>query len=369
MGPEPDIHVLRTLHSISNRLSPFHTLRRSIENVNSVREAVNRLSPDIILSCGSDGIGFNTYHAAISMNRPSLTYLGDTWLTQAWRSLSNYDPWIDIARGGRRPGINRVFKRGLGWIGQVCSGLIRNETPPRFAPVTAISQFVLDDLRSALPPMQHLGDVPFTYVPLDHSFFGADGEPVGHDGSRATAFRAIFVSRVEKLKGPDVALAAVAEAVKYGVNVTLTIAGMQIEAMRPELELLAGSLGIHDRVRFAGTPDTTGLIQLYRSHDVFLFPSRIVEGLGLVNCEAQACGLPIIGTADSGAAEVIQHNETGFRVAINDHEAMANHLGELANDRSLWERLSANALKSAKRFHPETILDTLEAALLTQVQQ
>jgi hypothetical protein len=47
---------------------------------------------------------------------------------------------------------------------------------------------------------------------------------------------------------------------------------------------------------------------------------------------------------------------------------MARYLGELAADRGLWERMSAKALESSKRFHPEKILDTLEAALYDVVR-
>jgi glycosyltransferase involved in cell wall biosynthesis len=334
-------------------------------NVALVRETIRRLHPDVVFSCGSDGIGFSTYHAAIDGRVASLTYLGDTWLGQAWRCLPAYDPWVDVATGGRRPGFRKFLKRSLAYAGRF-RGLLFSEKPPRFAPVTVISPFVLDDLRASGAPAPE--KVPFTYVPLNRAFFNEQNEPIGHDDSHSSSLRALFVSRVEKLKGPDTAIAGVAAAVKSGVDVQLTIAGMSLEKLRPELEMQGRELGILDRIAFAGTPPLEELIKLYRGHDVFLFPSRIVEGLGLVNCEAQACGLPIIGTADSGAAEVIRHGETGFRIAINDQEAIGRHLGELAADRGLWERMSAKALESAKRFHPERILDTLEAALYDVVQ-
>lgn len=360
--------ILRTLRDVRHGMSPGDIYRNTLHNAREFQKSLRVSQPEVIFSCGNEGIGFQVYHEALAAHHqagvPCLTYLGDTWLAQAWRSLPNYDPWIDFARGGRRPGFNRLLKRALGRLGSL-RGLITPHKPPHFQPVTAISQFVVDDLRAAGAPVAN--NVPMTYVPLDRAYF-LDGEPIGPDGSRSPALRAVFVSRVERLKGPDAAISAVALAVKNGANVTLTIAGLGLETMKPELQQQAEKLGIPDRVTFAGTPSSTELVNLYRRHDVFLFPSRIVEGLGLVNCEAQACGLPIIGTADSGAAEVIHDGKTGFRVAMDDVESMARHLGRLASDRLLWEQLSKNAMDSSKRFHPDRILDVLESALRAMVR-
>jgi glycosyltransferase involved in cell wall biosynthesis len=168
---------------------------------------------------------------------------------------------------------------------------------------------------------------------------------------------------MERAKGPDVALRAVAHAVSRGADVRLTFAGLMIEQARCALEAEAKALGIADRVTWAGTPNNEELAALYRAHDVFLFPSRIVEGLGVVNCEAAACGLPIIGTAHSGSAEVIVPGETGFRVESDDAIAMGVHLVRLHADRDLLERLSASATRFARRFLPGPIIDELEAEL------
>ncbi|CAN5207691.1 hypothetical protein BH11PLA2_BH11PLA2_44430 [soil metagenome] len=364
VGPEPKLPVLRSLATVQPGKSPWRLFANSRRNFLIVNDLLGDDDFDVVFSCGSDSMGFNTYRTAI-YSSPSLTYLGDTWLAQAWRNLPAYDPYIDMARGGRKPGLGRFLKRCLGFLG--CARFLRRSARPNtWGAVTVISQFVLDDLKASGAPVPN--NVPFTYVPLDRSFFDTHGEPVGHDGPPSTPLRALFVSRMEPLKGPDVAIAGVAAAVKVGHDVTLTLAGMRIEDMRKELQMQAETLGIADRVTLAGTPSKAELLQHYRHHDVFLFPSRIVEGLGLVNCEAQACGLPIIGVADSGAAEVIHHGVTGFRIAKNDSDAMGRHLGELAKNRELWQTMSANALQSAKRFHPDTILDTLEAALLAVVR-
>jgi glycosyltransferase involved in cell wall biosynthesis len=96
---------------------------------------------------------------------------------------------------------------------------------------------------------------------------------------------------------------------------------------------------------------------------VFLFPSRIIEGFGMVNAEAMACGLPILGTGIGGSAEVMLDGETGFRFAPGDHQELGRRLVQLAEDRSLLEQLSAGALRAVLPFEYGRVLDRVEALL------
>lgn len=48
---------------------------------------------------------------------------------------------------------------------------------------------------------------------------------------------------------------------------------------------------------------------------VFVCPS-VYEPLGIVNLEAMACGIPVVGTATGGIPEVVVHGETGWLVPI-----------------------------------------------------
>lgn len=61
--------------------------------------------------------------------------------------------------------------------------------------------------------------------------------------------------------------------------------------LRGEIEALARSKGVYERIRFVGLRQDIPTI--LNSMDVFVFPS-IYEGLGLVLLEAQACGLPCV---------------------------------------------------------------------------
>ena len=67
-----------------------------------------------------------------------------------------------------------------------------------------------------------------------------------------------------------------------------------------------------DRVRVLGFIRPREMPGIYLLGDVFVAPSQLEEGLGLVFLEASACGLPIISTRQGGIPEVVVHEKTGL---------------------------------------------------------
>jgi glycosyltransferase involved in cell wall biosynthesis len=86
----------------------------------------------------------------------------------------------------------------------------------------------------------------------------------------------------------------------------------------------------------------------YAALDVFAMPSR-TDSFGIVFLEAWANGLPVIGAAAGGVAEVIEHGRTGFLVPFGDAAALAQAVDKLFSDRALAGRLgdAGRALVSA----------------------
>jgi glycosyltransferase involved in cell wall biosynthesis len=80
---------------------------------------------------------------------------------------------------------------------------------------------------------------------------------------------------------------------RYGVDVSLDIVGNG--PLRPDLERLAGELGLAKAVRFCGEMDHAALPDAYRASTAFVLSSRH-EAQGMVAIEAAACGIPVVGT-------------------------------------------------------------------------
>jgi glycosyltransferase involved in cell wall biosynthesis len=97
-------------------------------------------------------------------------------------------------------------------------------------------------------------------------------------------------------------------------------------------------------VHFHDALNNEPLIEKLKQAHVLVVPSSY-EGFGIVYLEGMAFGLPAIGTTAGAAGEIIEHGKTGYLIQPNDHQALANHISQLASDRNLLTELSLNARK------------------------
>ena len=107
---------------------------------------------------------------------------------------------------------------------------------------------------------------------------------------------------------------------------------------RPRLEALVRSLGIEDRVEFAGwsAPPWTETW----SFDVLAMSSDN-EGFPLVIVEAMLAGMPVVATSVGGIPEVVVPGATGLLVPPDDPGALADALRRLAADPELRHAMGA----------------------------
>jgi glycosyltransferase involved in cell wall biosynthesis len=93
-----------------------------------------------------------------------------------------------------------------------------------------------------------------------------------------------------------------------------------------ELTAYAASLGVADRVRFAGVrQDLTGW---YNAADAFVMSSEF-EGLSVALLEAAAIGLPCVVTDVGGNSEVVLDGINGFVVPPQNSDALATAMERL----------------------------------------
>lgn len=173
--------------------------------------------------------------------------------------------------------------------------------------------------------------------------------------------RLLFVGRLAKEKGADVALDALALLRRSGIDASLTIVGQGAE--RDALGAQVASQHLEDHVHFAGFAARETLGRVYQDHDVFLFPCRWEEPAGLTYLEAMSSGIPVIAEPRGGARELIRNGENAL-VACDAH-AMARGVMRLIEDPALRARIVAGGLKTA--VHGASLdryADTIEAALL-----
>jgi glycosyltransferase involved in cell wall biosynthesis len=161
----------------------------------------------------------------------------------------------------------------------------------------------------------------------------------------------LMMANLAPHKGQQTALRALQLVTRAGIDAECWMAGEDRDPGRPhegELRRLADALEIASRVRFLGFradgPD------LLRSADVLLLPSTH-EGLPLIVLEAQAAGVPVIGSTIPGVAEVIEDGHTGCLVPAADAGGYALAIERLVRDGELMQRITAAAATQVHQHH------------------
>ena len=167
-----------------------------------------------------------------------------------------------------------------------------------------------------------------------------------------------YLGRLKKYKGVHFVIRAFAAL--PSPNAVLEIAGAG--DYRDELEQLARSLDLGDRVRFLGRISEADKLALLRRAWALVFASP-KEGWGITNLEAAACATPVVASNSPGIRESVRDGQTGFLVPHGDTGAMAAAMGRLANSPALVAHLGAEARVFAESFTWERAADQTERHL------
>jgi starch synthase len=130
----------------------------------------------------------------------------------------------------------------------------------------------------------------------------------------------VFVGRITRQKGLPYLLEAVT-LLPDGVQVVLCAGAPDTPELMAEVEASVARLQ-QSRKGVVWIPDHLPrheLAAILSAATVFVCPS-IYEPLGIVNLEAMACGIPVVGTATGGIPEVVADGETGWLVPIDQRQ-------------------------------------------------
>ncbi|TMB98522.1 MAG: glycosyltransferase family 4 protein [Chloroflexi bacterium] len=228
----------------------------------------------------------------------------------------------------------------------------------RASAIICISQYTRGlALRAGLPPCKC--HVVFVGVSLE-TFRRGDGSAWRRRAlGTAEGPLLLTVGRLERRKGHDVALQAVAMLREEFPGLRYVIIGVGPEEGR--LRDLARGLRIEEHVLWYGRAEQAELRQAYSAADVFLFPTRqegrSVEAQGLVIIEAGLCGAAVAVGRHGGAVEIVTHERTGLLFDPEDAAAAATAVGRLLRDPALRRRLGQSAeTEWRSRFGVDTMV-------------
>jgi len=154
----------------------------------------------------------------------------------------------------------------------------------------------------------------------------------------------LFVSNDFKLKGLRLVLEAMT--LMATKNVKLIVMGRDNS---DPYERFSRENGLGGRVLFLGP--STELEMYYGASDAFVLPT-LYDAFANVCLEAMAAGLPVITSADNGAAELIQDGVTGYVLQTRAPQELANRINDLQSPEARL-RMGREGARIAKTYTPE----------------
>ena len=185
------------------------------------------------------------------------------------------------------------------------------------------------------------------FQPLDR---GEARRKIGYSEGRLL----LFVGRLERLKGVEVAIRALALLRdRAHDDVRLLILGEDSvdgeESEKERLKAIANAAGLRDRVDFVGSVAHHELPFFYSAADVCVMPSYS-ESFGLVGLEAQACGRPVVGSGVTGLRSVVRDEVSGYLIDSHDPAVYAERIGRLLDNPELAQQMGLRGRLLAQRF-------------------
>lgn len=142
----------------------------------------------------------------------------------------------------------------------------------------------------------------------------------------------VAVGRVTRNKGADVLVEACSELAKEWPDLRLRMVGRVDPEFSLTLRSFAEARGCHDLLEFVAPATQDELPGILARSHVFALPSAYEGGPGFAYLEAMSCGLPVVGCAGSGVAEIVTPGSTGVLVPPKDVVMLTAALRQLLAD-------------------------------------
>lgn len=166
--------------------------------------------------------------------------------------------------------------------------------------------------------------------------------------------RVVTVARLSPEKGLPFLIEAIKIARHSVAEAELVIIGGG--ALEADLKKFTSEHSLQEVVHFLGAkPNLEAMTEVAQSA-VFVLPS-LGEGLGIVLLEAQALGVPVIGTKVGGIPDVIAHEESGLLVPPSDPKALAEAIVRVLSNPAFAAQLAETATSRLAKFDWDRIAE------------
>ena len=359
----------------------YRDLHKLEEHNNHVlQETLTEFQPDLVHVWSLCGVSKSFIFALRHSRVPTVYDVADQWLSTELRT----DPWL---RWWNAPGTN-MMRTGLELSGQrnrldavaptrMMRGIDRIPEvygPPndvaqvspnsisafRFERIYFCSRALKETTDQAGYQVSH-GDVIYPGIPA--RLFVGEAKP------ESSPFKKLLVvSPLDEASGVMTALQALQQARQNKLPVTLSIYGRgesdyisQLRSFVVQNALPVEFLTVSNQNR--------DLAAVYRQHDALLYTAEWEEPFAQTPLEAMACGLPVVGAAIGGAAELLRHGENALIFTPGDAQELAARIQELQSQPGLRRQIAETAQAEVhSKFNETAYIDQIESYLSASIE-
>ena len=197
-------------------------------------------------------------------------------------------------------------------------------------------------------------------IPMGANLEEAPSAPPPRDFPQGT-INLLFIGVNWENKGGPIAVDALRELGKRGINARLIVCGCDVPAdVRDENIVREGFLSKSDPAQRARMDEHL------RTADFLILPTRF-EAYGIAFCEAAAYGIPALGTRTGGVPTIVLEGETGHLFDLADGGvAYADRIERMIGDPQAWQRMRQAA---RKRFEEHFTWTAFVTELMRKVQE
>ncbi|SDQ90643.1 starch synthase [Curtobacterium sp. UNCCL20] len=276
---------------------------RTPDGLEQANGALQALGTDVAIAAdveGADVVHSHTWYANSAGRIAQLTY-GIPHVVTA-HSLEPLRPWKAEQLGG----------------GYRLSSWMEREAFEHADGVIAVSRAMRADILRSYPSIDPAKvHVVYNGIDIEEWKPTVDEDAVRALGIDPSKPSVVFVGRITRQKGLPYLLRAVAS-LPEGVQIVLCAGAPDTPEIMAEVTSLVSDLrdqreGVVWIDRMLSHQE---IVNVLSSGTVFVCPS-VYEPLGIVNLEAMACGIPVVGTGTGGIPEVVADGLTGRIVPID----------------------------------------------------
>jgi glycosyltransferase involved in cell wall biosynthesis len=129
--------------------------------------------------------------------------------------------------------------------------------------------------------------------------------------------------------------------------------------LRPDVEAEIDRHHLHDRITLAGWTTPEEAVAIMAKSDLLLMPS-LSEGLPVVGVQALALGLAVVASQVGGCIDLVQLDENGFLLPVNDLNAFQEKVRYLIGNPEKLRAARSASRKLAARFDLDEIIKSYD---------